>query len=241
MRFLACTIVLAGCATDGATGDVADLHKRLDEALRRQAQAEKKLETLEDRVFLLTDQLESQKVAAAQKPAPRLPVVQLHPGEEEPPPAPIASEKIHDESGSWFDDGKRVLRVKVVSDEDPMKAYRAAYDQLRAGANDAAAKSFREFVRRWPRHDLADNAQYWLGECFYAQKRYAEAAPEFRAVVDRWPLANKAPDALLKLGFCLAAMGDEARARDVLSQVGQSYPRTDAARLAEVKLREGTQ
>jgi tol-pal system protein YbgF len=119
---------------------------------------------------------------------------------------------------------------------EPLALYRAAYDDLRAGHHDAAERGFREFVKRFPRHDYADNAQYWLGETFYDRKLYERAAPEFRAVVTRWPTANKAPDALLKLAYCLLAGGDARKARTLLREVPATYPHTDAARLAEERL-----
>jgi tol-pal system protein YbgF len=91
-------------------------------------------------------------------------------------------------------------------------------------------------VHRYPHHDYADNAQYWLGECFYDQKRYDKAAPEFRAVITRWPTGNKAPDAMLKLGFSLLALGDADKGGKVLREVPATYPRTEAARLASERL-----
>jgi tol-pal system protein YbgF len=109
---------------------------------------------------------------------------------------------------------------------------------LRGGRHEQAAKLFRELVRRFPDHDLADNAQYWLGECFYAQKQFVEAISEFRQVVTRWPLGNKAPDALLKLGYCALALGETDKGRDLLTQVPISYPNTEAARLAQQRLAE---
>jgi tol-pal system protein YbgF len=121
---------------------------------------------------------------------------------------------------------------------EPLKLYRAAYDDLMAGRRDEAARSFREFVRRFPHHDYADNAQYWLAESLYAQHRYADAAPEFRAVVSRYPSGNKAPDALLKLGYCLLAGGEPVKGRELLGQVGAAYPRSEAARLAQRRLAE---
>jgi tol-pal system protein YbgF len=123
-------------------------------------------------------------------------------------------------------------------DADPARAYKAAYDLLRAGQHDAAAERLRAFVRRFPKHEYADNAQYWLGEAFYDRHRYGEAATEFRAAVEKFPLGNKAPDALVKLGYCLLALGDVQKGRDVLKQVPESYPNTDAARLAGEKLAE---
>ncbi len=121
---------------------------------------------------------------------------------------------------------------------EPLTLYRIAYDRLRAGHFDDAERDLREFVRRFPRHDYADNAQYWLGETFYARKTYGEAATAFRAVVERWPSGNKAPDALLKLGYSLLMLGDKDKGRGVLSQVLDHYPHTDAARLAERRLLE---
>src|SRR6185503_4710441 len=123
-------------------------------------------------------------------------------------------------------------------DGEPMALYRTAYDHLRGGRYTDAERDLREFVRRFPRHDYADNAQYWLGETFYARKVYPDAASAFRAVVERWPAGNKAPDALLKLGFTLLMMGDAPKGRTVLAQVSQHYPNTEAARLADRRLAE---
>ena len=114
--------------------------------------------------------------------------------------------------------------------------YRAAVELVRAGKHEDAVVALRAFIARYPRHDYADNAQYWLGETFYARKSYGEAASAFRAVVERWPAGNKAPDALLKLGFTLLMMGDGQKGRAVLTQVTEHYPGTDAARLAEGRL-----
>src|SRR5690606_19413745 len=85
---------------------------------------------------------------------------------------------------------------------DPKAAYRQALDALRAGKHTEAIDGFRALVAAHPRHDLADNAQYWLGEAFYDQRRYRDALIEFRKVVDNHSRGNKVPDALLKIGYC---------------------------------------
>jgi len=297
MRFVMLTALVcsAGCA-DGLThAQLADLQKRLDESMRRQAQTQAKLEQLEDRVFLLTDQVESQKVAASHTAAPRLPVVTLRPRADEPShegesAVSVGGDEVeyrgdaateHPERARvpfYHLDGTRreplaakktafppvekpaieqptaadnlgvapapdVAKVRHASlaptdAEDPLKLYKQAYEELRAGRHDVAARGFREFVRHFPRHDYADNAQYWLGECFYDRKMYGEAAGEFKKVVTDYPLGNKAPDALLKLGYTLLAMGDAQKGRELLGQVPETYPRTEAARLAVDRLKE---
>jgi tol-pal system protein YbgF len=120
--------------------------------------------------------------------------------------------------------------------EDPLTAYRTAREALGRREHAAAIAGFRHFLERWPSHDYADNAQYWLGEAYYDQADYRTALVEFRAVIARYPNGNKAPDALLKVGFCLAKLGDASGAGDVLAQVVQIYPKTDAAKLATKRL-----
>jgi tol-pal system protein YbgF len=118
--------------------------------------------------------------------------------------------------------------------------YRAAVEQVKAGDHTNAIASLRGFLAKFPRHDYADNAQYWLGEAFYAQKDYTRALGEFRNVIETYPRGNKVPDALLKVGFCYQAMGQGEKARAVLEQVVNLYPRTEPAALASKRLEGGT-
>ncbi|MGE0398724.1 MAG: tol-pal system protein YbgF [Kofleriaceae bacterium] len=118
--------------------------------------------------------------------------------------------------------------------------YRAAVEQVRSGDHVTAIASLRAFLQKFPRHDYADNAQYWLGEAFYAQKDFTRALAEFRNVIETYPRGNKVPDALLKVGFCYQAMGQGEKARAVLEQVVNLYPRTEPAVLASKRLEGGT-
>jgi tol-pal system protein YbgF len=284
-RTFAFALLVAGCADTTSAQKLADLQQRLDVEQRRSAAAEHKIDELENRVFLLTDQVESQKVAALHRQKQPLPVVTLKPdaataaptigedgeeivyeGEAKSDPhartvlridgTRVASAAHHTEPASKApvvktslsaspDDNLGVAPVPPIHASavehaappaEPLALYRTAYDDLRAGRHDAAEHGFREFVRRYPHHDYADNAQYWLGECFYDQKRFDKAAPEFRAVVQRWPTGNKAPDALLKLGFSLIALGDVDKGQKALRELPATYPHTEAARLAAERL-----
>lgn len=118
--------------------------------------------------------------------------------------------------------------------------YRAAVELVKSGDQATAIASLRAFLAKFPRHDYADNAQYWLGEAFYAQKDYTHALAEFRNVIETYPRGNKVPDALLKVGFCYQAMGQGEKARAVLEQVVNLYPKTEPAALASKRLEGGT-
>lgn len=120
--------------------------------------------------------------------------------------------------------------------DDASADYRSAVELVKAGNQPDAIAALRGFLRKYPRHDYADNAQYWLGEAFYAQKDYPHALSEFRNVIETYPRGNKVPDALLKVGYCYQALGQGDKARAVLEQVVNLYPKTEPAALATKRL-----
>jgi tol-pal system protein YbgF len=119
---------------------------------------------------------------------------------------------------------------------DAAADYRAAVELVKASKYEDALVALRGFIARHPRHDYADNAQYWIGEVFYAQKDYVRALSEFRKVVEVYPRGNKVPDALLKVGYCYQAMGQGEKAHAVLEQVVNLYPKSEPAVLAAKRL-----
>jgi tol-pal system protein YbgF len=123
-------------------------------------------------------------------------------------------------------------------DPDALTVYRSGTEALARRDHATAIAAFRSFIERWPDHDYADNAQYWLGEAYYDQADYKTALLEFKKVLQRYPDGNKAPDALLKIGYCHGKLGDAGDAKASLAQVVELYPKTDAARLAEKRLKE---
>ena len=300
----------SACAPGLSPAEATDLRRRLDEVQRTSAAALRKTEELEDRVFLLTDQIESQKIASSRRAGPltiaALPVVTLRPqvaaeehyddGTGEPgseeiefrgaagsaKPTNVRARPLLTGDGSGSAPSALPTRSKSragsvsvsvpvevpnnhdslgvaaappiqgarrsgdapsapspsspSTTEDAPRLYRLATTALRSGQHDEAERLFRELIRRFAQHDYADNAQYWLGETFYDRKRYAEAASEFQMVLANYPAGNKAPDAMLKLALCLLAMGDGDKGSKMLRSLPLTYPRTDAARIAEEKL-----
>ncbi len=115
--------------------------------------------------------------------------------------------------------------------------YGKAFDALKAANYPVAIAGMREFLSSHPEHELADNAQYWLGEAYYVTRDYDNAVAAFTTVGQRWPDSSKAPDAMLKLGFAQFELKRLAAAKQTLAQVGTRYPGTEAARLAQERLR----
>jgi tol-pal system protein YbgF len=99
-----------------------------------------------------------------------------------------------------------------------------------------ATAKFQEFVASYPDHKLAGNAQYWIGECYYSQKRFAEAAEEFAKVEKAYPTSPKVPAALLKKGLSLAELKRMPEAQAALQRIVERYGQSEEAAKAKEKL-----
>lgn len=119
---------------------------------------------------------------------------------------------------------------------DDRANYQAAFDLLKDGKYTEAASAFKQFLTTFPDSQLADNAQYWLGEAHYVTKQYQEALRDFRTVLEKYPDSRKLPDALLKIGYCNYELKNWGEARSALDQVVKQYAETTAARLASQRL-----
>ncbi len=94
-----------------------------------------------------------------------------------------------------------------------------------------------EFLRKHPKSEYADNAQYWIGESYYALKQFDQAILEYDAVRRKYPSGNKVPAALLKQGFAFAELGDKVDARLILQELIARYPQSKEAVKAKEKVK----
>jgi tol-pal system protein YbgF len=115
--------------------------------------------------------------------------------------------------------------------------YQQAYTDYTQGRYPLAISGFKELLAFDAGSDLADNAQYWIGECLLAQRQYREALEAFDAVLTLYPDSNKRPEAAYKKAVALESLGSRTDAEMELEAVIQNYPDTPAARAAEGMLR----
>lgn len=102
--------------------------------------------------------------------------------------------------------------------------YRAAFSLLRKGDFGAAEQALGAFLERHPDHELAGNAQYWLGESHYVRGDMQQAAVAFLDGYRTYPESGKGPDNLLKLGMTMGQLGQTDQACAALEKLGQDYP-----------------
>jgi tol-pal system protein YbgF len=116
------------------------------------------------------------------------------------------------------------------SNEDPEAMYERSYENLLRRQFGDAESGFRTFLDKHRDHSLAGNAQYWLGETYYVQGEYKDAAQAFLVGYRDFPRSRKAADSLLKLGLSLGRLGQKQQACSAYSQVDSEFPKATEAR-----------
>jgi tol-pal system protein YbgF len=132
----------------------------------------------------------------------------------------------------------------------PQDIYQAAYLDFSKGSYALAIAGFREFLRRYPEHELAGNAQYWIGEAHYslargytnqnqadkARESLEQAVTEFRRVVANYPRGEKVPAALFKEALTLIDLKQPALAQARLQYLIDNFPQAEETPLARDRL-----
>jgi tol-pal system protein YbgF len=132
----------------------------------------------------------------------------------------------------------------------PQDVYQAAYIDYSKGSYMLAIAGFREFLRRYPEHDLADNAQYWVGEAHFSLSRnHANAGQadkatqelqlavqEFRKVIANYPRGDKTPTALYKEAIALIELKQRDLALARLQYLVDNFPQAEETPLARERL-----
>ena len=115
--------------------------------------------------------------------------------------------------------------------------YNAAITLMGEGKYEEAVAGFRSFLEKYPKLDLADNAQFWIGECYMAQKQYEQAILAYQEVIKRYPKGNKVPSAILRQALAFYEIGDKISSKLLLKKVIKEYSDSSEAKIAEAKLK----
>jgi tol-pal system protein YbgF len=132
----------------------------------------------------------------------------------------------------------------------PKDIYQAAYIDFSKGSYTLAIAGFREFLRRFPDHELADDAQYWVGEAYFSLARgygnagqgdkaaqsLEQAVQEFKKVVANYPRGEKTPTALYKEALALIELKQPELAQSRLQYLVENFPQAAETPLARERL-----
>ena len=121
---------------------------------------------------------------------------------------------------------------------DKAAIYALAKQKLDKGDAPRARELFGDFLAKYPKDELAPNAQYWLGESWYAEKKWNEAIVEFQKVIKEHKNSDKVPDALVKIGMSFQAQGDCQNALLFFEETLQAHKGAPAAKVARERAAE---
>jgi tol-pal system protein YbgF len=122
--------------------------------------------------------------------------------------------------------------------QNPESIYYTAYSDYIKKNYDLAIQGFQQFLRLFPDNTLADNSLYWIGECYYSQKKFQEAVTTFNELRNKYSDGDKLPDAILKEGYALIEIGRQTEGIDVLKELCSRFPLSEECSLAKQKIEE---
>ena len=118
------------------------------------------------------------------------------------------------------------------------ETYDRALGYYRDDRYEEAMAGFKNFLTLYPTSDLADNAHFWIGECYRALTKYEEAILAYQKVINGYPKGNKVPSAMLQQALTFEKINDATTANLVFKKLVKNFPKTKEAEIARKRLRK---
>jgi tol-pal system protein YbgF len=113
--------------------------------------------------------------------------------------------------------------------------FKQAQSSYRSRDFSGAVSGFRTFVTKHRQHALADDAQFLLGEAYYAQGNWKQAAQTYLAGYQNFPKSEKRGSNLLKLGMSLNKLGQKKQACSTFAEVNKKFAKQTSIRNMSLK------
>lgn len=107
----------------------------------------------------------------------------------------------------------------------PKELYDEAFASIKKQQYKTAQTQFEAFLFLYPKDALAGNAQYWLGESFFARSMFSQAAVAFAEGFKSYRDSQKAPDNLFKLGVTMTKLNKKEEACVAFKNFAKEYPK----------------
>jgi tol-pal system protein YbgF len=118
----------------------------------------------------------------------------------------------------------------------PTRMYDTAFGDYAAGQWSLAISGFEQFLKVFPKSEMADEAQFYIGETYYASGKYQDAITAYNQVIQNYASSNSTPLAYYKRGLAQDRLGQTEAARGSWEYLVKTYPDSDASRLAKQNL-----
>jgi TolA-binding protein len=109
----------------------------------------------------------------------------------------------------------------------PTRMFDTAMADYAAGQFTLAVTGFEAFLRTFPRSEMADDAQFQIGESYFALNRWTDAIAAYNAVTQNYPMGDKVSQAFYKRGLAQERLGQIDAARESWNNVLQRTQESD--------------
>jgi len=116
---------------------------------------------------------------------------------------------------------------------DKKEFFALAQSKAKSGDIQTARALYLDFIRKWPKDDLAGDAHFALAESYYGQDNCPEALPEYGQLIKSFGKSKSVPLAYVRSGDCFARLKNPEAARLAYEQVVKDYPKSSEAKLAQ--------
>jgi tol-pal system protein YbgF len=124
-----------------------------------------------------------------------------------------------------------------VPGQTPQQLLGEANNDYSMGQYALAIKGFEAYLSYYPKSDQADDAMYQIGQSYYNDNKFSEAAAAYGRVISDYPGTNRVPDAYYKRGLSLEHIpGQTDAAKQAYQAVMEKFADSQAAILARQRL-----
>ena len=125
---------------------------------------------------------------------------------------------------------------EVTIEQSEQRSFDAAMSLYKAGQYANAASAFTGFTLNYSDSVFASQAQYWLGNSYYAQRDCKNTIIALEKLLKTYPDNPKESDAMLNIAACQLELKDKKESRKTLQAVISKFPGTEAAQAAKSRL-----
>ncbi len=118
----------------------------------------------------------------------------------------------------------------------PQRMFDTAWGDYATGQWALSIQGFEAYISAFPRSDLSDDAQFWIGDNHFSNGQFREALGAYEQVIASYPDGDKVAESLYKRGLTLGRLAEPELARQAFEQVVRNHPDNNMANLAQQAL-----
>ncbi|HYS25890.1 MAG TPA: tetratricopeptide repeat protein [Vicinamibacterales bacterium] len=200
-------------ANDAARKNFADQKVVVDDMAKDLRAIRERVDDTNVRVSNVREEIEALRSSIPVAPPPG--AISAVPADPNAPPAPLPAPTTGTPSTAGL---------------SPTRMFDTARADYAAGQWSLAVTGFDAFLKTFPRSEMADDAQFLIGETYYAQNRWMEAISAYTAVIQNYAMGDKVSEAYYKRGLAQERVGDIDAARESWNSVLQRTQESDPVR-----------